>query len=128
MVEKGGKMPDKEKLRPAAQVEAAIKYIPADVARALLRSKATDSVVEAVAMAAKRTSWRKVSDRATDDRRRITISARVPKDQGDYFKLLAKLSRRSLYRFVLDALEAEAARVENQIEAGEDPGGQLKLF
>ena len=60
-------------------------------------------------MAAKRTSWRKVSDRATDDRRRITISARVPKDQGDYFKLLAKLSRRSLYRFVLDALEAEAA-------------------
>lgn len=127
-VEKRVNNVETEKKSPPGKVIEAIRYIPADVARALLQSNASDQVVEAVAMAAKRTTWRRASDRTTDNQRRITISARVPRAEGDYYKGLALASRRSLYQFVLDALEAEAARVEAMLEAGEDPGGQLTFW
>jgi len=114
--------------RPTGKVLEAIDYIPADVARALLQSKAPAPVVEAVAMASKRTAWRRVSDRAGDKERRITISARVPRAKGEYYKGLAVASERSLYQFVLDALEAEAQRVEELLKDGEAPGGQLTMW
>ncbi len=114
--------------RPAAKVVAAIDYLPADVAKALIDTAAPAPVVEAVAMAAQRTAWRRASDRTTDRTRRITISARVPRSLGDHYKALALATDRSLYQFVVEALAAEAERTERQITDRTGAGGQMELW
>lgn len=67
--------------------------------------------ISLLANACARTNTRRDSDRRTDFDRRTLVGARVKRDQAERYREAAQASGRSLYRFVADALEAEANRV-----------------
>lgn len=60
----------------------------------------------------RRYKWRRAQKNESDGRQRITVGARVPRWQAARYRLAARNSQRSMYRFVLDALDREAERVE----------------
>lgn len=57
-----------------------------------------------------RTSHRRAQCQALDAERRTLIGARLKKEVVQHYRDLAQQTDRSLYRFLCDALEAEAAR------------------
>lgn len=77
---------------------------------ALTEKKARVRLVRAVAdvaAASARTAGRRASDRETDVARRVTVSARMLREDAERYRRCALDSGRSLYRFILDAMQAE---------------------
>lgn len=70
----------------------------------------TEGIADIVAASARNAAKRK-SDKQTDADRRILIGARVRREDADRYRTACGVSRRSMYRFVVDALEAEYAAV-----------------
>ena len=77
--------------------------------------------ISLLANACARTNTRRDSDRRTDFDRRTLVGARVKRDQAERYREAAQASGRSLYRFVADALEAEANRVNGTQDIGWQP-------
>lgn len=99
------------------RISTGLAALPADVITALVDSGASAATIEAVATAARRAAWKRESNRTTDTARRKTISARLPGREVAYYRAIAEASGRSMYRFVADALKAEADRTRDQMEA-----------
>lgn len=99
------------------RIMEAIDALPNDVAAALLETKASKETIAAVAMANRRNSAKRASNRTTDTTRRKTISARLPGKEVAYYRALAEASGRSMYRFVADALKAEALKTVKELES-----------
>ena len=59
-----------------------------------------------------RTERKRASDAATDPIRRVTIAARVRREDAERYRQVAQDSGRSVYRLVIDALEAECERAD----------------
>ena len=113
------------KTRKLARIEAGKRHMSADeraaVDRALVQIKRMNrgsvrmlEILGDLLAARGRAARRAASDRVTDKRRRITISSRVNRDV--YERILSCKGERSLYRFILDAVLAECARVEGITE------------
>lgn len=58
-----------------------------------------------------RRNAKRTSDRRTDNQRRTLVGARVRREEARRYQQAAKATGRTLYRFVCDALAAEAQRV-----------------
>ena len=97
-----------------------VQRLPADERRAIRKALEEVDTMEArearnfaekhiigIAIAIERTNRRRTSDRRTDRERRVLVGARVPRERHEAYTRAAKASGRSLYRFVLDALERE---------------------
>ena len=59
-----------------------------------------------------RASYRRSRDKARDSQQRTLIGARLKREEVERYKAIAEQTQRSLYAFVQDALQAEAARCE----------------
>lgn len=73
------------------------------------RQRLTENVASLAAQYA-RTSHRRAQCQALDAERRTLIGARLKREVVDHYRDIARQTDRSLYRFLCDALEAEAAR------------------
>lgn len=102
---------DREKL-----VLEAIAQLPNEVINALTETGASSATIEAVAMANRRNSAKRASNRTTDAVRRKTISARLQGEEAAYYRDLAARSGRSVYQFVRDAISREAERTVRDLE------------
>ena len=102
---------DREKL-----VLEAIAQLPNEVINALTETGASSATIEAVAMANRRNSAKRASNRTTDNVRRKTISARLQGEEAAYYRDLAARSGRSVYQFVRDAISREAERTVRDLE------------
>jgi len=102
---------DKEKI-----IVDAIAKLPNDVVKALADTNASSETIEAVAMANRRSSAKRASNRTTDTARRKTISARLQGAEAAYYRDLAARSGRSVYQFVRDAISREAERTVRDLE------------
>lgn len=102
---------DREKL-----VLEAIAQLPNEVINALTETGASSATIEAVAMANRRNSAKRASNRTTDAVRRKTISARLQGEEAAYYRDLAARSERSVYQFVRDAISREAERTVRDLE------------
>ena len=90
----------------------------ADEKRALTRALngAVDpSLVIGIVLARSRTLRRQGSDRVCDPERRVLVGARVPRAFHSRCKTCAETSKKSLYRFVFDALMRECDEVERML-------------
>lgn len=99
--------------RLSAQERQAIRDL-LERAEAISNKRDRDAMtvrISLLANACARTNTRRDSDRRTDFDRRTLVGARVKRDQAERYREAAQASGRSLYRFVADALEAEANRV-----------------
>lgn len=94
----------------------AIAQLPNEVINALTETGASSATIEAVAMANRRNSAKRVSNRTTDTVRRKTISARLQGEEAAYYRDLAARSGRSVYQFVRDAISREAERTVRDLE------------
>ena len=74
---------------------------------AVEREEPIDKLVMDLCFARRRAAQRAASDRETDHLRRLLVGARIPRPLAEKYRAAAKTSGRSLYRFVLDALERE---------------------
>lgn len=102
---------DRERL-----VLEAIAQLPNEVINALTETGASSATIEAVAMANRRNSAKRASNRTTDAVRRKTISARLQGEEAAYYRDLAARSGRSVYQFVRDAISREAERTVRDLE------------
>lgn len=102
---------DREKL-----VLEAIAQLPNEVINALTETGASSATIEAVAMANRRNSAKRASNRTTDAVRRKTISARLQGEEAAYYRDLAARSGRSVYQFVRDAISREAEKTVRDLE------------
>ena len=73
------------------------------------------STIVGIVIARSRTLRRQESDRATDTGRRVLVGARVPREFGTRCRTCAEASKKSLYRFVFDALVRECEKVERML-------------
>ena len=108
----------RDNLRLSAQERQAIKELLQQASK--LKAKAdqeriTKSVLS-VASACARTNARRTSDRNTDHDRRTLVGARVKREDAERYRRIAQDTGRSLYRFVVDALEEEARRSSSGTE------------
>lgn len=94
----------------------AIAQLPNEVINALTETGASSATIEAVAMANRRSSAKRASNRTTDTARRKTISARLQGAEAAYYRDLAARSGRSVYQFVRDAISREAERTVRDLE------------
>lgn len=94
----------------------AIDKLPTSVAEALVTSKASKDTIEAVALANRRNSAKRLNNRTKDTAARKTISARLPGREVAYYRDLAARSGRSVYQFVRDAISREAERTVKDLE------------
>lgn len=94
----------------------AIAQLPNEVINALTETGASSATIEAVAMANRRNSAKRASNRTTDAVRRKTISARLQGEEAAYYRDLAARSGRSVYQFVRDAISREAERTVRDLE------------
>lgn len=94
----------------------AIAQLPNEVINALTETGASSATIEAVAMANRRNSAKRASNRTTDNVRRKTISARLQGEEAAYYRDLAARSGRSVYQFVRDAISREAERTVRDLE------------
>lgn len=94
----------------------AIAQLPNEVINALTETGASSATIEAVAMANRRNSAKRASNRTTDNVRRKTISARLQGEEAAYYRDLAARSGRSVYQFVRDAISREAERTVKDLE------------
>ena len=117
---KGDKHPrvkrfERDLLRLSAQERRAIDALMRQTAG--LRKKtdraAMTKKVAYMANACARTNARRTSDRNTDHDRRTLVGARIKREQAERYKRIAQATGRSLYRFVADALEAEAGKAQD---------------
>lgn len=104
-------------MKKARKTVEIIKKLPADERRAvkaaLARIVGRRTIPEAraiecvtsVAAARARTEARRKSDRETDRGRRLTIGARVPREQAERYKAAAADEGISLYAWVVTALD-----------------------
>ena len=77
--------------------------------------------VMALANARAQTQQKRVSDRRTDRQRRTLVGARIPREEAERIQEIAQQTDRSVYRLVLDALEAELNRTEGEVSSdGQD--------
>ena len=81
---------------------------------AVEREEPIDKLVMDLCFARRRAAQRAASDRQTDKDRRLLVGARVPREKAERYRKKAKASGRSLYRFVLDALEREYLTQSNR--------------
>lgn len=101
------------------------KNLPVDVHRAIsfaemgIASLPTEEereagqwAIDVITRGIARSTSRSISDAVTDQKRRILVGARLSRDDAARYKDCANYSARSLYRFVLDALNAEAEKIE----------------
>lgn len=82
---------------------------------ALEREKLIDRITD-IGAAKGRTLARQDSDRRTDFQRRSLVGARIPREDAQRCRRCAELEGKSLYRFVLEALEAACERVERAFD------------
>lgn len=68
------------------------------------------------------------SRNAWDHNNRVLIGARVPRERAEIYRDAAARTDRSLYRFVLDALDHEAASAAACRSPGSVPGEQNGCF
>ena len=94
----------------------AIAQLPNEVINALTETGASSATIEAVAMANRRNSAKRASNRTTDNVRRKTISARLHGEEAAYYRDLAARSGRSVYQFVRDAISREAEKTVRDLE------------
>lgn len=94
----------------------AIAQLPNEVINALTETGASSATIEAVAMANRRNSAKRASNRTTDAVRRKTISARLQGEEAAYYRDLAARSGRSVYQFVRDAISREAEKTVRDLE------------
>lgn len=94
----------------------AIAQLPNEVINALTETGASSATIEAVAMANRRNSAKRASNRTTDNVRRKTISARLQGEEAAYYRDLAARSGRSVYQFVRDAISREAEKTVRDLE------------
>lgn len=94
----------------------AIAQLPNEVINALTETGASSATIEAVAMANRRNSAKRASNRTTDNVRRKTISARLQGGEAAYYRDLAARSGRSVYQFVRDAISREAEKTVRDLE------------
>lgn len=87
-------------------VERLFRAIASDKPKGAVQNAAVD-VVEVYT----RTARKRASDAATDPIRRVTISARVRREDAERYRQAARSSGRSVYRLVIDALDAECKKV-----------------
>ena len=109
--------------RLSAQERQAIREL-LQRAEAITNKRDRDAMtvrISLLANACARTNTRRDSDRRTDFDRRTLVGARVKRDQAERYREAAQASGRSLYRFVADALEAEANRVNGTQDIGWQP-------
>ena len=106
---------ERDLLRLSAQERRAIDALMRQTAG--LRKKtdraAMTKKVAYMANACARTNARRSSDRNTDHDRRTLVGARIKREQAERYKRIAQATGRSLYRFVADALEAEAGKAQD---------------
>ena len=84
------------------------------------RSDMVDYITD-IGAAKGRTLARRESDARTDFKRRSLVGARVARDQVERCQRCAQLEGKSLYRFVIEALEASCLEVERMFDRA---GGQ----
>ena len=101
----------------ARELALAIRQVPYPNVRADLLEKTADLVHAGAAEGRVRESNRK-----TEKSRRVTVGARVRRCDAERYRHAAAMSGRSVYRFVVDALEAEVLKGENE-PPGHGPGG-----
>ena len=99
----------------ARELALAIKQVPYPQVQSELLEKTADLVHAGCAEGRVRES-----NRRTERNRRVTIGARVRRCDAERYREAAKKSGRSVYRFVVDALEAEVLKGEN------GPSGQAR--
>ena len=110
------------KERKLARIEAGMRQMSADeraaVDRALIQIKRMSrgsvrmlEILGDLLAARGRAARRAASDRVTDKRRRITISAHVSREL--YQRILDNCAGRSIYRFILDAVTELCEREEH---------------
>jgi len=80
-----------------------------------LRVAVDPSSIVGIVLARSRTLRRQDSDRVCDPERRILVGARVPRTFHARCKTCAEASKKSLYRFVFDALMRECSEVERML-------------
>jgi len=98
-----------------------IQRLPAFVCERRLALEA----MEVLAAAKHRTESRRRSDRRTDGKRRKLVGAKLPIEVAEEIQLLADLQGVSVYRFVVDALDA--ARRKARKKYGGDPETVLQV-
>lgn len=84
-----------------------------------LRVAVDPSSIIGIVLARSRTLRRQDSDRVCDAARRVLVGARVPRTFHARCKTCAEASKKSLYRFVFDALMRECAEVERTLTNSE---------
>lgn len=112
-------------MKKAKKTAEIIKSLPIDERRAVRsalariagkkripEAKAVECVLMTVAARA-RTEARRKSDRLTDHGRRLTVSARVPRDRAEKYKTAAAAEGLSLYAWVTNALDNALTAAEN---------------
>ena len=102
----------------ARELALAIKQVPYPSIQAELLEKTADLVHAGAAEGRVRESNRK-----TEKSRRVTVGARVRRCDAERYRHAAAMSGRSVYRFVVDALERECARTGENEPPGPGPGG-----
>jgi len=78
-----------------------------------LAAGGSESFVESLAKARRRTCQRADSDAETDLGRRLLVGARIPRPLAERYRKCAAAHGISLYRFVCNALEREFRRLES---------------
>ena len=84
-----------------------------------LDTRQTRVVVDGIAeivRAIVRTKSKRESDAAADKERRITIGARVPREDAQRYRDAATETGRSMYRFAVDAFEREYSACKNRTD------------
>ena len=76
-----------------------------------LASGGSDTFIERLAAARRRTCQRADSDASTDLGRRLLVGARLPRPLAEKYRACASSHGLSLYRFVCSALEREYLRL-----------------
>lgn len=69
-----------------------------------------------IGIAMQRTQRRRESDARTDKARRVTVGARVRAEDAQRYRECAEYLGLSMYRFVVNALDAECVRTERLME------------
>ena len=95
--------------------ETALRELPRDAQSAAIdlltklpRSQKHDLL--SVLVAARRHDQRRESDRATDSARRLTIGARLPREEAERYRTAARAKGMSLYSWVRQACEEKYRR------------------